>query len=324
MSKDDKSPVTIADITVQKTIEECLNTLYPSLNIQGEESKESTDTVDAAITADAITKARKKLITSKFLNIHHTGRMDFIEDQLRKTYTEDEISSSHFTTFNTKDAVVWIDPLDGTSDFIKGTLSAVTVLIGLSIKDKSRIGIVHNPYCAEDETVSKTIFGTGEAGAFKLLYNKDMTEQEQLERVPEYIEPFDHDEEPEEGHTIRVAASLSHFSDTIKKIIEAADPVETVRLGGAGNKCCNLALGNVDTYMHPSPGLKYWDLCAPESLIKAMGGISYNLYSERLTYPLSGDRKIMGLILTKNPPMYNELTRRLGPLMQTIVQTAKL
>ena len=100
--------------------------------------------------------------------------------------------------------------------------------------------------------------------------------------------------------------------------------METVRLGGAGNKCCNLALGNVDTYMHPSPGLKYWDLCAPESLIKAMGGISYNLYSERLTYPLSGDRKIMGLILTKNPPMYNELTRRLGPLMQTIVQTAKL
>ena len=166
MSKDDKSPVTIADITVQKTIEECLSALYPSLNIQGEESKESTDTVDAAITADAITKARKQLITSKFLNKHHTDRMDWIEDQLRKTYTEDEISSTHFNTFNTKDAVVWIDPLDGTSDFIKGTLSAVTVLIGLSVKDKSRIGIVHNPYCAEDETQSKTIFGTGEAGAF--------------------------------------------------------------------------------------------------------------------------------------------------------------
>ena len=46
-----------------------------------------------------------------------------------------------FESFSTKDAVVWIDPLDGTSDFVKGTLSAVTVLIGLSIKDKSRIGI---------------------------------------------------------------------------------------------------------------------------------------------------------------------------------------
>ena len=121
-----------------------------------------------------------------------------------------------FETFDAKDAVVWIDPLDGTSDFVKGTLSAVTVLIGLSIKDKSRIGIVHNPYSAEDESVGKTIFGTGEQGAFKLAYHKEMTEAEQLGRTPEYIAPFDHDEEPADDHTIRVAASLSHFSPTIK------------------------------------------------------------------------------------------------------------
>lgn len=51
-----------------------------------------------------------------------------------------------FTHFSAKDAVVWIDPLDGTSDFVKGNLPAVTVLIGLSIKGESRIGIVHNPF----------------------------------------------------------------------------------------------------------------------------------------------------------------------------------
>ena len=123
------------------------------------------------MTPDCITKEIKQFITASFLNKSHDSRMSFIEDQLRKTYKEDEISSFHFNTFNTRDAVVWIDPLDGTSDFIKGTLSAVTVLIGLSIKDKSRIGIVHNPYCVEDESVGKTIFGTGEQGAFKLSYN---------------------------------------------------------------------------------------------------------------------------------------------------------
>ena len=250
--------------------------------------------------------------------------MDMIEDKLRKSYGKDEIQDSLFETFSTKDAVVWIDPLDGTSDFVKGTYSAVTVLIGLSIKDKSRIGIVHSPYSVEDPSVGKTIFGTGEQGAFKLVYNKDMSEAEQLARVPEYLEPFDHDEEPEPDHRIKVAASLSHFSATIKEVIETIEPMETVRLGGAGNKCCNIALGNVDTYMHPSPGLKYWDLCANESLIKAMGGISYNLYSERLSSPLSGNRKIYGLILAKNPPMYNMVIQRLGPLLQKIVQTAKL
>ena len=53
--KTDKSPVTLADITVQKTIEENLKHFYPSLNIQGEESKESTDSVDSAVKPDQIT-----------------------------------------------------------------------------------------------------------------------------------------------------------------------------------------------------------------------------------------------------------------------------
>jgi 3'(2'), 5'-bisphosphate nucleotidase len=46
--------------------------------------------------------------------------------------------------------VVWVDPLDGTSDFVAGNLTAVTVLIGVSIKGVSRIGIVHNPFSDED------------------------------------------------------------------------------------------------------------------------------------------------------------------------------
>ena len=55
-----------------------------------------------------------------------------------------------FEKFNLKDAVVWIDPLDGTSDFVNGNLPAVTVLIGLSINGYSRIGIVHNPFSEDD------------------------------------------------------------------------------------------------------------------------------------------------------------------------------
>lgn len=67
-----------------------------------------------------------------------------------------------FEAFNTKDAVVWIDPLDGTKDFVNGNYSAVTVMIGLAIKDKSRIGVLHNPYSAEDLSAGMTMFGTGE------------------------------------------------------------------------------------------------------------------------------------------------------------------
>jgi hypothetical protein len=44
-----------------------------------------------------------------------------------------------------------------------------------------------------------------------------MTKEELKARVPEYIEPFDQAKEPAEDHKIVIAASISHFSENIKK-----------------------------------------------------------------------------------------------------------
>lgn len=77
-----------------------------------------------------------------------------------------------FSEFSTEKAVVWIDPLDGTSDFVKGNLSAVTVLIGLAIEGIPKIGVVHNPFRENDSKSNGiTLFGTQEHGAF--LYEFD-------------------------------------------------------------------------------------------------------------------------------------------------------
>lgn len=169
-----------------------------------------------------------------------------------------------------------------------------------------------------------TFFGTGEHGAFKVPYNKEMNHEEMGAREIEYLQPFEHQAEPAEDHKVKVAASLSHFNERMQSIINTIEPVEICRIGGAGNKCNNLAIGNVDSYIHPSPGLCYWDLCAPESLIKGMGGYSTNLMQERLRYPLDGDRKIKGLILARNPPMYRMISRRMGDVLKNILQTVKL
>jgi 3'(2'), 5'-bisphosphate nucleotidase len=87
----------------------------------------------------------------------------------------------------------------------------------------------------------------------------------------------------------------------LKEIIETVAPVDIKRIGGAGNKCANVAVGNVDSYIYPQYGLKYWDLCAPEVLIKAMGGYATNVKEEKLTYFPETDRRIAGLLLSKNP-----------------------
>lgn len=160
---------------------------------------------------------------------------------------------------------------------------------------------MHNPFSDENEEVGCTFFGTVEHGVFKVTYNEKDSQEVNNSRVPTYMEPFSHTEVPAEDHKVTVACSISHFSKEMQSIIETIAPVDIKRIGGAGNKCCNLARGNVDAYLHPSVGLKYWDLCAPETLIRAMGGYSTNIHEEKLTYHNDGDRKLKGLILAKNP-----------------------
>jgi len=300
-SKDDESPVTEADLIVQKTIEVCLASLYPTLRVEGEESKESISEKQPAVKAEQLTDAVKHFISTKQLNDSHEKRRDYINKSLRKTYNQEEIQSENFETFNTKDAVVWIDPLDGTSDFVKENFSACTVLIGLSIGGYSRVGVVHQQFTPENLEESATYFGTGEHGAWKVKYNKSMTVEDTLKRSIEYIEPFDHDEVCSSDKNIRIAASLQHFSAKMTLIADKIGPVEVVKLGGAGNKCNNLTIGTVDTYLHPSPGLKFWDLCAPESIIKGMGGYATDFKLDRIKYAADADPNLKGLILAKNP-----------------------
>jgi len=111
----------------------------------------------------------------------------------------------------------------------------------------------------------------------------------------------------------------------MKEIIDTLEPHEIVRLGGAGNKVAHLAQGTVDCYIHPSPGLMNWDLCAPESLIKGMGGWATNLYQERLSYHADAPNyKIKGLIAAKHSPMYNMIKSRMGQLLVNIATKVKL
>ena len=86
-----ESPVTIADIRVQKTLEVCLSKLYPTLRICGEESAASTAKVDAAISPDLITESVKRFISTEYLNGKQEQRRDFIQDVLRQHYGEDEV-----------------------------------------------------------------------------------------------------------------------------------------------------------------------------------------------------------------------------------------
>merc|ERR1740139_1057862 len=292
--KDKEGPVTIADIRAQKTIMHNLKALYPNLVVKGEESDASTDKVESAVKPEDLTAQVRNFVDSQQLVKMQVSRADFIKKfHDDGVYTEDEISSAPFETFSTKDAVVWIDPLDGTSDYCRGNVGAVTVLIGLTIKDKSRAGVVHMPFSAlPDKSQGRTLYGTGEHGMWSVNYTAGMKTEDMVVREAEYLAPFDNF--VEEDHEVRVAVSSNRPAP--KELMDSIAPSVGIGLGGCGNKCKALLLDEADAYI--TTGLSYWDVCACEPLVRARGGYITLGNGDKLSYPL-GQHHVDGLNASK-------------------------
>jgi 3'(2'), 5'-bisphosphate nucleotidase len=44
--------------------------------------------------------------------------------------------------------VIWVDPLDGTMNFVTGDLMGVTTLIGVAYEGRPIFGVIHYPFAA--------------------------------------------------------------------------------------------------------------------------------------------------------------------------------
>lgn len=103
----------------------------------------------------------------------------------------------------------------------------------------------------------------------------------------------------------------------MQKFIDNMEPVTVCRLGGAGNKVNRIALGEVESYVQPRPGLGFWDICAPETIVKAMGGVCYDLDGKRLVYDKElsgGNTTLPAFIITKTLPLYKLIVKRLSKM----------
>ena len=57
-----------------------------------------------------------------------------------------KICPEQYNDVKDEDVIVWVDPLDGTSEFAQGLLDHVTILIGLSVKGRAVGGVIHQPF----------------------------------------------------------------------------------------------------------------------------------------------------------------------------------
>ncbi|KAI5610960.1 3'(2'),5'-bisphosphate nucleotidase 1 isoform X1, partial [Silurus asotus] len=246
---------TLADRLAQKSICASLLRSFPKITIIGEED----------LPAES---AEEDLIETS------------LYDGILQKQCPDEYSK-----LKEEELVVWVDPLDGTKEYTEGNLRRiklselgvkqfyavkswlldhVTVLIGIAHKGKAIAGVINQPFynyqAGAGATLGRTLWGMLGLGAFGF----------QLQEVPE-------------GKRI-ITTTRSHSNKLVTDTVQAMEPHEVIRVGGAGNKIIQLVEGTASAYVFASPGCKKWDTCATEAILHAVGGKLTDMHGNAYRY----------------------------------------
>lgn len=170
---------------------------------------------------------------------------------------------------------VWIiDPLDGTKEFIARN-GEFSIMIGLAIEGRPALGVVMQPatgllyggavglgaYLLEDgERVSLEVSGVSQVSRMVLVSSRSHRQQ---------------------------------IVDRMRKVMK----INTERTSGSsGLKVGLITRQLADLYVHPSPGCKEWDLCAPHAILDAAGGVITDCWGNALRYNKRDVRAHNGLV----------------------------
>ncbi len=187
---------------------------------------------------------------------------------------------------------VWyIDPIDGTRDFIHGR-EGFAVMIGLTRRHRPVLGVVYHP-------VHDRMFWTEDGRAYFLAPGREP----RTLAVSTIADPA----------RARLVASRSHRSRKIDRVKSALGISSEFNIGSVGLKLCLISLGERDLYVNPSPRCKSWDTCAPEAILHAAGGRMTDVHGEPLRYDREDTWRRSGLVAS-NGAIHAAVIERMAPL----------
>ncbi|CAG9838162.1 unnamed protein product [Diabrotica balteata] len=162
-----------------------------------------------------------------------------------------------------EDIVVWVDPLDGTSEYTEGLLDHVTVLIGIAVGGKAVGGVIYQPYYEYKKVKNgpgRTFWGLVGLG----------------------VGGFEPVKPPSSKFVI--TTSRSHRDGMVNDSLKALNPDDIISVGGAGHKVIVVLEGRAHAYVYASRGCKKWDTCAPEAVLEAAGGRLTDIHGKHYDY----------------------------------------
>lgn len=201
----------------------------------------------------------------------------------------EESDPSTFAGFASAPAALFVDPVDGTRDFIAKN-GEFCVMIGLAEEGRPTVGVVLCPAIAKGTYVAAEGLGAfvlDDAGARTPIRVSDVTDL----------------------GAVRCAVSRFHRSKSVDAKLASLGVKALVPVGSSGIKGVQVASAQLELYAHPSRGaVKLWDACAPEAIVRAAGGLFSDANGVAFDYRgavAQGQGTVAG-----NPTLHAEAVRR--------------
>ena len=221
---------------------------------------------------------------------------DLIVTGLKREFPDDGILAEE--SVDTKRRLgksrVWmVDPLDGTNGFIDGN-GDFAVQIGLAEEGQVVAGVVYQPLTG---VLYRAVSGNG-----------TWIERPNFDPVQAGVS------DKKTLSEMRLAASRSHRSPRMNKVVTRLGFQDEVQRGSVGIKIGLLIEQQCDVYIHLSPRTKQWDTCAPEVILTEAGGRITDLFGYPLNYNVPDVQNRNGLVAS-NGISHDQIIETLAPLL---------
>jgi len=202
----------------------------------------------------------------------------------------EESAPETFSDFRKSERVFFVDPVDGTREFVAKNGEFV-VMIGVLEGERAVASVIHAP-TTKTAWVGLVGYGAFELGADGSRKRLHVTDTPELSQA-------------------RIVSSRSHRTERLERALSALGAREIVKQGSAGLKGAHVAAATADAYVAPHHAGQRWDICPTDALVQAAGGRVTDAYGELIDYRAAKLVNDRGVVLT-NGHLHDAIIARLA------------
>lgn len=219
-------------------------------------------------------------------------------ERLRKAFpgvpiVAEESPAEEWSDYQSAERVFFVDPVDGTREFVART-GQFAVMIGLLEGQEPTHGVLHAP--------SQERIWAGCVGHGALSKSKGGAES-QLGSLKDVA-----------LSAAKIVSSRSHPTELNREALRLLAPGEVIPMGSAGLKVAAVSDGSADIYLAPEFAGCLWDSCAPEALLRSVGGVVTDVTGQPLKYRATRVENDRGAVAAA-PRLHQEVIDRLRDLV---------